>query len=214
MPAIDLSCIYEDGYLDLEDTYAKYTKLFFMELWYVEDGKTIKLPGFGINELSNTDELEYWYENWESYKSQVIKWMEWVQDRLSAITVYDEDFDKDWIKEQWQDDEALQKEYPDFEDYWEEYSKSNSYWESVGEAQRIDFDNFRDELEDEFRILDQEVSEYFDSYDNLNTRSMDNALEEAINEIEDNVSDFLKSANDPDNMDHEERTVMFDGIFK
>ncbi len=212
-----LQYLYRDEHVDIKDVYrSELIDLFFMDLEYVEGGKTIKIKPFPISELSSFEDLAYYQKNWDNHVQAVYNWMDWFQKYVSSITEIDEEWIKEQEQERWDDNEDEHGEYDSFEDFWEGYQGSSEYYDEVNFHIQQAYNNLTNEFEDEYKIIDSIMGndEWFDSYDRLYTRKMDNALDEITQEISDHVDDFLSSEYDIDDFDEEGLKEHFDEIFE
>ncbi len=212
MGDIYLDWLYEEDYLDLTDIYNGFGQLLWLDLIYVDAGKEIKIEGFKYTELEYLHELEYVDAHLENHMAKVYGWMDWLQTYMKAMTGHDAEPYKGMEKERWKDDEELQTEFPDFEDYWEEQSYSEEMAEMIGWDQQESWKELRDEYQSEaFTAMDDEMGEYFDNYDNINIRQLDENLETAFDEILTRVKDFASNKKEYDEEDY--KNIM-DDIFK
>jgi len=212
MSKVYLEWLYEEDYLDLTDIYNGFGQLLWLDLIYVDAGKEVKIEGFKITELEFLDELEYVDAHLENHMTKVYKWMDWLQTYMKAITGYDVESYKDIEKERWKDDDELRAEFPDFEDYWEKQSVSEEMAEMIGWDQQESWRELRDEYQaDAFEVMDSEIYEYFDSYDNINIRQLDDNLEIAFDEILTRVKNFAANKRE---YSEEDYTNIMDDIFR
>lgn len=180
---MDLSWFYDQDYLDLQDC-SYFGQLFWLDLTYYENGNEKIIPAFKLTSINTTEELDYFNKNFPQHVAMVRQWMNWIQKQMKSMTGIDYDAYKDFAKENWDDDEDLQEEYPEFDDYYEYYTSTQGFYEMVGEDQRMSWESFKEEHEEAFRYMEKQMRDgFFDNYDNVLTRSMDDYLDDAEDEI-------------------------------
>lgn len=180
---MELNWFYDQDYVDLQDC-SYFGQLFFIDLMYYEDGVEKIIPAFKLTSIDTTEELDYFNKNFTQHVAMVRKWMDWLQDMMKNMTETDYDGYKDIAKEEWEDDEDLQEEYPDFDDYYEHYTSTQGFYEIVDEDQRMSWESFKEEHEEAFKHMEKQMRNgFFDNYDNVLTRAMDEYLDEAEEEI-------------------------------
>jgi len=182
MEIMDLSWFYDQDYLDLQDC-SYFGQLFFIDLVYYKDGQEIKIPAFKLTSITTTEELDYFNKNFKQHVAQVGGWMDWLQTQMKSMTGIDYDAYKDIAKEEWDDDEDLQDEYPEFDDYYEYYTSTQGFYDIVSQDQSMSWESLKDEHEEAFHYMEKEMSGFFDNYDNVLTRSMDDNLDDAEEEV-------------------------------
>lgn len=214
---IDLDLLYEDEWLDLQADIEPIVSLLWEDLEYWQNGKTIKIQPFKIKSLETLSDLEYYEAQFESHVNKVYDFCLWIKKAMKNIfSGFDEDYYKEYAQERWDEmDEEEKEEYDDFEDFWEKYSSSNSFYEMISEDQRMQWNYFRDEFKDVFKIFDDALrrsGDYFDSYGNL-VFSPTNKFKEGVDELRNFVKYFKSTLYNLDEMSHEERVEFFDNLF-
>lgn len=211
----DLKYVYKEEFIALNDSYGEpYCELFFSELGYVENGNEIKVHAFPYEEIYTFEELAYFEKNWKQHVANVWKWMKWFQTLAQSVLSIDVEWIKDNEKQRWDSGEIDVEGFDTFEAWWEDYKYSNDYYEQASWDQQRSWDDFKEEFEDEVKIISSGISEWFDSYDNLNARMMDQRLKEAEEFFDEQVSEFYESVYDSEDFDDEELAQHFEDIFK
>lgn len=213
--SLDLSYLYRDEYLDLENFGNSLSRFIWWDLEYWRDGKIIKIPAFKVVELGDLNDLKYYEKYFSKHVDRIYDFCEFLNEQLRAIANFDDtESYKEIAQDYWDnmDDEEREEYDDDFNNYWEEYSSSDSFYEMVGEDQRMQLDSFTDEFKEEFRIIDQELgrNSYFDSYDNL-VVDIAEKFEEAVDDIKEAVEEFKESMYD---LTDERKTKIFNEVFR
>ncbi len=180
---MDLNWFYDQDYLDLQDC-SYFGQLFWLDLTYYENGNEKIIPAFKLTSIDTIEELDYFNKNFPQHVAMVRQWMNWIQKQMKMIVEIDYEAYRDFAKENWDDDEDLQEEYEDFEEYFKHYTSTQGFYDMVSEDQSMSWDSFKDEHKEAFRYMEKQMRDgFFDNYDNVLTRAMDEYLDDAEEEV-------------------------------
>lgn len=213
----DLTYIYKDETIDLADTYEDgIVDILFTDLFYYKDGEQMKVESYPTTSITNLIELDYFNKNIDKYESNIRIWLEAFESHARSVSEADDEGIKEHEKMRWDEDEIPDKEdYEDFEEWWDGYYDSQAYYEEVSFLEEQYWNDFKEEYGEGYEVLSKTIDgEWFDSYGNLQIRSLWNDIESLFTNLKSEVKEFEASVYSHEDFDSDEELAEhFNKIF-